>query len=276
VVANRPMGICPCSEFGLSSSIQCRSRALDIVFTQPPTWGMTCALNVVAGSLTSSVQRVHTSFQRGPPVGSSMSTAPPPAPDPSAGPHSGHGHTPSAATTGCCAGCGHPDTSPALYRRKWKLKATLKENWKQFITCYFQVLSSRRFQHRLFSSGQPAPPCLGSGTAGERGVVEAVRAQWVCPVDRARAQLFRQMTVLSGVILGEVTILMWMISGRALWSNDCIERCGVYAVLVGGANEDLDLLELIDGRSYKLQCRSACRTRQAETCMGEGLLTQRS
>jgi len=49
-----------------------------------------------------------------------------------------------------------------------------------------------------------------------------------------------------------------------------------YAVLVGGANGDLDLLELIDGRSYTLQCRSACRTRQAEKCMGEGLSTQRS
>jgi len=45
-----------------------------------------------------------------------------------------------------------------------------------------------------------------------------------------------------------------------------------YAVVVGEANGDLDLLELIDGRSHKLQCRSAARTREAEKCMGEGLL----
>ena len=47
-----------------------------------------------------------------------------------------------------------------------------------------------------------------------------------------------------------------------------------YAVLVGGANGDLDLLELIDSRSYKLQCSSVSRTRETENCMGEGLLTQ--
>ena len=34
-----------------------------------------------------------------------------------------------------------------------------------------------------------------------------------------------------------------------------------YADRVWGANGDLDLLELIDGRSYKLQCRSSYRTR---------------
>ena len=44
----------------------------------------------------------------------------------------------------------------------------------------------------------------------------------------------------------------------------------------GGGNGDLYLLELVDGRSYKLQCRSASRTREADECMGEGLLTQRS
>jgi hypothetical protein len=49
-----------------------------------------------------------------------------------------------------------------------------------------------------------------------------------------------------------------------------------YAVLVGGANGDQDLLELIDGRSYELQCRTVSRTRETETCMCEGLLTQRS
>ena len=37
-----------------------------------------------------------------------------------------------------------------------------------------------------------------------------------------------------------------------------------YAVLVGGANGDLDLLQLIDGRSYELQCRSNSRTRELE------------
>jgi len=45
-----------------------------------------------------------------------------------------------------------------------------------------------------------------------------------------------------------------------------------YAVLVWGSNEYLDFLELIDGLSYKLQCRSVCCTRQTEKCMGEGLL----
>ena len=49
-----------------------------------------------------------------------------------------------------------------------------------------------------------------------------------------------------------------------------------YADQLRRANGDLDLLELIDGRSYKLQCRSASRTREAENCMGEGLLTYRS
>jgi len=49
-----------------------------------------------------------------------------------------------------------------------------------------------------------------------------------------------------------------------------------YADRVGAPNGDEDLLESIDGRSYNLQCRSACRTRQAEKCMGKGLLTQRS
>ena len=38
----------------------------------------------------------------------------------------------------------------------------------------------------------------------------------------------------------------------------------IYAVLVGGTNGDLEVLELIDGRSYTLQCRLDCRTRQAE------------
>ena len=49
-----------------------------------------------------------------------------------------------------------------------------------------------------------------------------------------------------------------------------------YAVLTGGANGDLDLLEFMDGRSYKLQCRSHSRTREFEACMCEGRLTQRS
>ena len=35
------------------------------------------------------------------------------------------------------------------------------------------------------------------------------------------------MVVLSGVVLGEVTILMSMIRGRELWSNDHIEWCRV-------------------------------------------------
>jgi hypothetical protein len=43
----------------------------------------------------------------------------------------------------------------------------------------------------------------------------------------------------------------------------------------GGGNVDLDLLELTDGRLYTLQCRSACCTRQADKCMGEGLLNNR-
>ena len=34
-----------------------------------------------------------------------------------------------------------------------------------------------------------------------------------------------------------------------------------YAILVGGANGELDLLELIDGRSYDVQCRSASEIR---------------
>ena len=38
-----------------------------------------------------------------------------------------------------------------------------------------------------------------------------------------------------------------------------------YSVLVGGANGDLDLLELIDGRSCVLQCRSASEIWEAET-----------
>ena len=37
-----------------------------------------------------------------------------------------------------------------------------------------------------------------------------------------------------------------------------------YAVRVGGSNGDLDLLELIDGGSYKLQCRSASEIREAD------------
>jgi len=45
----------------------------------------------------------------------------------------------------------------------------------------------------------------------------------------------------------------------------------VCAVLVGGANGNLDLVESIDGRSCKLQCRLACCTRHAEYCVGEGL-----
>ena len=48
-----------------------------------------------------------------------------------------------------------------------------------------------------------------------------------------------------------------------------------YAARVGGADGDLDLLELLYGRPHKLQCRSVCRTRQTENCMSEGLLTQR-
>jgi hypothetical protein len=36
-----------------------------------------------------------------------------------------------------------------------------------------------------------------------------------------------------------------------------------YAVLVGGANGDLDLDETIEDCSYKLQCRSGSRTRKA-------------
>ena len=35
-----------------------------------------------------------------------------------------------------------------------------------------------------------------------------------------------------------------------------------------GSNGDLDFLMSIDGRSYRLQCRSACRTQQAEKCIG--------
>ena len=49
-----------------------------------------------------------------------------------------------------------------------------------------------------------------------------------------------------------------------------------YADREGVSNGDLDVLELIDGRSYKLQCRSASRTRGVDFCMGEGLLTHRS
>ena len=37
-----------------------------------------------------------------------------------------------------------------------------------------------------------------------------------------------------------------------------------YADRVGVANWDLDFLDLIDGRSYKLQCRSASRAREAD------------
>ena len=51
-------------------------------------------------------------------------------------------------------------------------------------------------------------------------------------------------------------------------------QCPSYAALVGRTNVGLELLELQDGRSYKVQYRSACRTRQAENCMGEGLLTR--
>jgi len=40
---------------------------------------------------------------------------------------------------------------------------------------------------------------------------------------------------------------------------------------VGRANGDLEWLELIDGRPYKLQCRFSYRTRELETCVGEGL-----
>jgi hypothetical protein len=56
-------------------------------------------------------------------------------------------------------------------------------------------------------------------------------------------------------------------------SREDILNLSYYAILVGGANGDLDLLELTDGRSYESQCRPACRSRQAENCMGEGLLT---
>jgi len=34
---------------------------------------------------------------------------------------------------------------------------------------------------------------------------------------------------------------------------------------VGGSNGNLDFIDFMDGRSYKLQCTSACRTQQAET-----------
>jgi len=47
-----------------------------------------------------------------------------------------------------------------------------------------------------------------------------------------------------------------------------------YAYRVGGSNGDLDFLEFIDGHSYKLQCRTASRTRDADFCMGVGLFTQ--
>ena len=49
-----------------------------------------------------------------------------------------------------------------------------------------------------------------------------------------------------------------------------------FAILVGRANGDSDLLQSIDGRSHKLQCRSASRTREADECIGEGPLTERS
>jgi len=40
-------------------------------------------------------------------------------------------------------------------------------------------------------------------------------------------ELFGQMTILSGVVSREVTIVMWMIPGRALWSIGHIEwYCG--------------------------------------------------
>jgi hypothetical protein len=45
---------------------------------------------------------------------------------------------------------------------------------------------------------------------------------------------------------------------------DNIAEWYYYAVRVGVAHGDLDFLELIDGRAYKLQCRSVCRTRQTE------------
>lgn len=42
----------------------------------------------------------------------------------------------------------------------------------------------------------------------------------------------------------------------------------------GGSNGDFNFLDLMDGLSYKLQCRSDCLTRQADKCTSEGLLTQ--
>jgi hypothetical protein len=62
----------------------------------------------------------------------------------------------------------------------------------------------------------------------------------------------------------------------SMWALLYTWKVSHYTVLVGGANGDMDLLELIDGRSYKLQWRSVSRTRETDFCMGEGLLTQRS
>jgi len=47
-----------------------------------------------------------------------------------------------------------------------------------------------------------------------------------------------------------------------------------YADRVGGANGDLDLLELIDGRLFKLENKISCRSRRLSHCMGESLLHQ--
>ena len=58
-------------------------------------------------------------------------------------------------------------------------------------------------------------------------------------------------------------------------TTDCV-AARYYQVLMGGAHGNLDLLELIDGRSYTSQCGSASRTREAAKRMGECVLTHPS
>ena len=71
------------------------------------------------------------------------------------------------------------------------------------------------------------------------------------------------------------TVVMEPASFGIFYTNCMVGPERYYADWLGGSNGDLDLLELIDGRSYKGRCRSASEIREAES-MGEGLLTQRS
>ena len=58
-------------------------------------------------------------------------------------------------------------------------------------------------------------------------------------------------------------LFMGQLNGAGAGAAGKVGRCRLtpYAVLEGGAEWDLDFLELIDGRSYKLQFRSSYRTR---------------